>query len=154
MSQCLSLFKIDSNSDGMDTFPSPSVSLNFSTKPTSVDRPVQKIKNRYQCHRKSLMHKIISLNWLSELRDLTVYSEQMGSVGYYSTKSHWFVIPACFEKSLKMLNWTEISCLTLSFDSLSILLLLVSWFYFLECHQECFWHNFVFVELGIFQFSC
>lgn len=80
MSQCLSLFKIDSNSDGMDTFPSPSVSLNFSTKPTSVDRPVQKIKNRYQCHRKSLMHKIISLNWLSELRDLTVYSEQMGSV--------------------------------------------------------------------------
>lgn len=62
MSQCLCLFKIDSNSDGMDTFPSPSVSLNSSNKPTSAERPVHKIKSMYQCHRKSLMHKIISLN--------------------------------------------------------------------------------------------
>lgn len=64
----------------MNTFSSPSVSLSSSPKPTSLDRPVHKIKSRHQCHRKSLMHKIIYFNLLSKLRDLTVHSELWGSV--------------------------------------------------------------------------
>lgn len=76
----MSLFKIDSNSGETDIFSSPSVSLNYSPKSTLVDFPIDKIKSRYRCHTKYLMHKLISLNQLSEFRDLRVYSEQLGSL--------------------------------------------------------------------------
>lgn len=58
-----------------------------------------------------------------------------------------------FCKAPRLLSWTAISYLTFSFDHFSIPLLLVSWFCLLECHWGCCWHNFVFVVLGIFQFS-
>lgn len=61
--------------------------------------------------------------------------------------------PYLFCKRLRLLNWAGISYLTLTFDHFSIALLLFSWVFLLEWHQWCLWHNFVFVVLGIFQFS-
>lgn len=67
-------------------------------------------------------------------------------------KYPWFIIPTNFCKALRLFNWMGIFCVTFSFDDNHIPLWLISWFYLFECYWRRFWHNFMFVVLGTFQF--